>query len=136
MNKPKVVAALAAIVLAAFWALLLMATPALSGIGVLLLLVAPFFVLLSVGIYGIISGFGSSPGQPKTGASVGAGKVGVLGMTVLRLLAQGKNRDEIAASTAVSPTVIEEKLGALTSAGFLQGNALTEKGFEAVRESS
>ncbi|HYB44887.1 MAG TPA: hypothetical protein VEC92_00040 [Nitrososphaerales archaeon] len=134
MNKPKVIAAVAALVLAVFWALVLLVI--VYAIGILVLLVAPFFILVAIGIYGIIDGLGGGSGQARMGASRGGGKVGALGLTVLKLMAQGKSKDEIAASTAVSPMVIEEKLVALTSAGFLQGNALTEKGFDAVRESA
>ncbi|MDG6901441.1 MAG: hypothetical protein JRM80_05710 [Nitrososphaerota archaeon] len=134
MNLPKVIAGTAVLVLAAFWAVLLL--DLLTTIGYFVVLVSPFFVLLAVGSYGIIDGLAGGFGRSKGGSIRGGGRVDALAMTVLRMVSQGKTKQEIAAATAVSLVVIEKKMEALSRAGFLFENALSEKGYDAVRGSA
>jgi hypothetical protein len=134
VNAPKVVAGVAVLVLAAFWAIVLITF--LAEIGYIVVFVAPFVTLLAVGFYGIINGLVVGPAQAKGGSSRSGRRIGVLAMTVLKMIAQGKTQEEIAAATAVSITVIEGKVQALTKLGYLSDNALSEKGFDAVREAS
>jgi len=131
MNAPKVVAGVAVLVLATFWAVVLMTF--LSTVGFIIILVAPFVTLLAVGAYGIIDGLGMGSARGR-GGSGGSGRVGALSMTVLRMTAQGKSKEEIADATAVSIAVIQEKVERLTKLGYLRENALSEKGFDALRE--
>jgi hypothetical protein len=132
VNAPKVVAGVAVLVLALFWAFLL--HNLLGSIGDLMILVTPFVILLAIGFYGIIDGLGALSVQPRGSQPSRSGRrLGILDMTILQMTAQGKNQQEIAAATAVSPTVISEKVEALTKAGFLFENALSEKGFEVLK---
>jgi len=131
MNAAKVVAGVAVLVLATFWAVVLMTF--LSTIGFIVILVAPFVVLLAVGVYGVIDGLGVGSARGR-GASGGSGRLGALSMTVLRMIAQGKSKEEIAEATAVSVAIIQGKVERLTKLGYLHENALSEKGFDALRE--
>jgi hypothetical protein len=57
-------------------------------------------------------------------------------MTVLKMMADGKNQQEIAAATSVALITIEGKVDALKRAGYLQDDGLSERGFDLVRNSS
>ena len=127
MNTPKVFASLALLVLAAFWEVVLL--DLYMGVGLIALFVAPFIVLVVIGIYGLLDGLGKGSYFRRSSAKSGA-EVGPLGTAVLRMVAQGKSQQEIAAATLVSAALIEAKVEALTRAGFLEGNALSEKGFD------
>lgn len=134
VNGPKVLAAVAILVLACFWAIVLIEY--LQTIGYIIVLVTPFVTLLAIGAYGIVDGLGVGSAREAGGQIRNTGRVGALGKAVLKLLAEGKSKQEIADATAVSVSVIEEKIEALTKAGFLKGNALSEKGFDLVSEST
>lgn len=131
MNAPKVVAGLAVLVLAGFWAVVLILF--LTTIGYLIVLVAPFVTLLAVGFYAIIDGMGGSSARSK-GGNRSRSKVGALSLTVLQMTAQGKSQQEIAAATSVSPFIIGKKVERLNKLGYLYENALSEKGFDALKE--
>ena len=131
MNAPRMVGGTAVLVLAAFWAIVIL--DSIQGVGLILVIAAPFVILLAAGAYGIISGLGSPSMQPS-GSSPRAGRrLGPLGMTILQMIAQGKSQQEMATATAVSAFVIGEKVEALTKAGFLYENSLSEKGFEVLK---
>lgn len=133
MNAPRFVASIAVLVVAAFWAVVLLEY--LGSIGEIILLVTPFIVFFVIGIYGLIDAlaFGSSS---RAGSGRGSGRVGALGMTVLKMMADGKNQQEIAAATSVALITIEGKVDALKRAGYLQDDGLSERGFDLVRNSS
>lgn len=57
-------------------------------------------------------------------------------MVVLQMLSQNKSQDDIAKSTGVSPTILAEKCATLMSTGYVSGNYLTEKGFDALRNAN
>lgn len=133
MDMPKLITATAVLVAASLWAVLLL--DYLQVWGVIVVLIAPFVVLLSAGVYGIMGALGAGPSRGGRRVEPANGEVGTLALTVLRMLAQGKSKQEIVAATSVSVAVIESKIEALTKAGYIVGNALSEKGFELMNSS-
>lgn len=88
-------------------------------------------VPLAAGILFILDGFGVfdsvSRGEKE-------GRLSKLELTMLELMSQGKQMQEVATSTGVSPQILEQKRGALASMGLVtQDGFLTEKGFEALK---
>ena len=128
MNAARVLVSIAVLVVAAFMGVLV--DLFLGTVGYIVLLSAPFITLLVIGSYGLVGALLASS-QPSQGSRA----VGALGLTVLKMVAQGKSHEDIAAATSVSVVVIEAKVDALARAGFLDQNALTEKGFEVIRAS-
>ena len=134
MNVPKVVAGTAALVVALFWAILVI--DLLSVYGTIVVIAAPYVVLLAVGAYAIVDGLAGQSAQPRGSASRAGRRLGALDMMILQMISQGKSQQEMAAATAVSAAVIAEKIKTLTKAGFLYENSLSEKGFEVLRTTS
>ena len=134
MNTRRFITSIAVLIVAAFWAIFLLDFYA-TIFAIVILLVTPFIILLVIGIHGILDALGVGT-QSDGGSSRGGGRVGVLGMTVLKMLSQGKSQQEIAAATSVSVVVVGVKMDALRKAGYLQENGLSEKGFNLVSESS
>lgn len=134
MNAPKALAGAAVLVLAAFWAFLLF--DLLSVIGYVIVLAAPFAVLLAIGAYMVLDAIGALSVKPRGGGGRAVGRLGALDQTILQLTAQRKSQQEIASATGVSLAVIGEKVVWLTQEGYLSESALSEKGFEALRGSS
>jgi hypothetical protein len=126
LNAPRVLISIGVLVIAVFMGVLV--DLFLGTIGYIILLSAPFITLLVVGIYGLVSALTAGSQQTH-----GSRAVGALGFTVLRMIAQGKSQQDIANATSVSLIVVGAKVDALTRAGFLEDNSLTEKGFEAIK---
>ena len=133
MDMPRLIVATAVLVAASLWAVVLL--DYLQVWGVIVVLIAPFVVLLSAGVYGVMGALWSGPGRDGRRAEPAGREVGTLALTVLRMLAQGKSKQEIVSATAVSPSVIEAKIEALTKGGLVVDNALSEKGFELLNRS-
>lgn len=132
MNAPKVVAGLAVLVLAGFWAVVMITF--LQTIGYIILIIAPFILLLAIGFYAVIDGFGVGPIAPRGGSAKSGPKIGALSVAVLKMTAEGKTPQEIAAATSVSLSEVNKKIERLTKLGFLSEQALSEKGFNALKE--
>ncbi len=130
MNAPKTLAGAAVLVLALFWAFYLFEI--LSVIGYIIDLAAPFAVLLAIGAYMVLDGIGALSVKPR-GARMAAKGLGALDLAMLQMTAQRKSQQEIATATGVSSSVIGEKLEALRASGYIAGDSLSEKGFEALR---
>jgi uncharacterized membrane protein len=91
--------------------------------------------MITVGVVFLVSGlgiFGAEARKPKTSAKTA--DLSALDRVVLQMISQNNGQEEIAKSTGVSPAILADKSAALTSAGYLSGNHLTEKGFEALRD--
>jgi len=131
LNVPRVLAGVAILVLAAFWAVVLIIT--LMTIGYVIVLVALFVTLLAIGFYGVVEGLGVGSSRSKVDAKSG-GKLGAFSLAVLQMTAKGKTQDEIAAATSVSPFVIGKKIERLTKLGYIYEHALSEKGFDALKD--
>jgi len=130
VNLPKTVAGAALLVLAAFWGFLLI--DALPAVGYLMVLTAPFVVLLAIGSYAIFDGLGGFSARLRDGSKIGKG-LGALDLAILEMTAQRKSRDAIAEATGVSATVIAEKVEGLMESGYVVQGSLSEKGFEALK---
>ena len=71
--------------------------------------------------------------QPSS-IGVGYDVLSDLELSVLRLLYQGKNEEEITRTTGVACPIIADKIRRLYELGYITDkNALTEKGYEALR---
>jgi len=126
---------IAALVVSAFWAVVLVVL--VSGIGLIIILAAVFSVFLAMGIYLIMSALGGTSGRERGRGVAGARRgLSVLDMTVLQMTSQRKSRQEIAAATGVSQAVIMEKAEELSKNGYLTDDSLSEKGFVALRDST
>jgi hypothetical protein len=100
-----------------------------------LLILIAIDAMITVGIVFLLSGlgvFGVGARTPKTGSK--PLELSALDRVVLQMVSQNNSQEDIAKSTGVSPAIIADKSAALTSAGYISGNRLTEKGFEALRD--
>jgi hypothetical protein len=98
-------------------------------------LVDLFIVMLIVGFVLLVEGLG---GLAVLRSGLGRSKqvrLSELDRVVLQMLSEKKTQEEIAQSTGVSPAILSDKLAGLATAGYVSGNYLTEKGFEALRSS-
>lgn len=123
---------MAILVLAAFWGVVLILF--LMAIGYIIVLVALFVTLLAIGVYGVVDGLGVGSARSKGETSKGKASIGAFSLAVLQMTAQGKSPQEIAAATSVSPFVIGKKVERLTKLGYLYDHALSEKGFDALKD--
>ena len=93
--------------------------------------------LVAIGIVFLLLGLGVVGGQSGAVTPVAkGGRLSELDLAVIEMISQGKSQEEIAKSTGVSPATLSEKCASLTSAGYISGSFLTEKGFETLRGSS
>jgi len=99
-----------------------------------LLVLSLIVVLLTVGLVILLDGIGYFSSAEATSNPPKARALTALDITILGMIAQNKNQDEIAKSTGVSPGTVAEKTATLSAGGYLAGNFLTEKGFEAVKK--
>lgn len=87
-------------------------------------------ILLTAGILLLLDSMGVlnakvSGGAPKV-------RLGALDLAILRMAAQHRDKASMASETGVSPAVVAEKMTNLEAKGYVQGDGLTERGFEAL----
>jgi len=123
LNRPQVAVGLVLIVLSVLFFL--------SAAGLILVgidaLVSAGIVLLVLG-FNVPERLGGS--KPKSSAQTHLSELDVL---VLQMVSQNKTQDDITRSTGVAPAILADKWSSLTSSGYISGNYLTEKGFDALR---
>jgi len=124
LNRSEVVIGLAIIVLSVIFFYPVLLLP-LVDLMIALLIIG--FVLLVDG-YGGLAALRSAP-SPKEKAVPLSG----LDLTVLQMMSEGKNQDDIAKATGVSPAILSDKVALLVTSGYVSGSYLTEKGFETLR---
>jgi hypothetical protein len=104
----------------------LLVLPVLFGIVLpgILIVVLPSLSMIS-GIVLFLDGIGAFSTREKE-------ELNQLEVTILRMLSQGSKVESISSSTGVSALVIEQKIKELQKKGYLLGDKLTEKGFQAL----
>jgi len=99
-----------------------------------LLILMGIDAMVTVGVIFLLSGlgiFGQASGKPKMAARTA--DLSALERVILQMISQNSSQEEIAKSTGVSPAILADKSAALTTAGYVSGNHLTEKGFDALQ---